>query len=376
MPYAGTMPDFSGLMQAYRDKAQMQANRPSFVKGLATGIPSEITRQQNLKVKDLNRQKDLYGKISTMIAEKGRLAKINPTAVSENDKYLSLNINEMVQTINSIANAYQTGGKVQLPEGIVIDNVSKKETTLVDIPVYRIDRKGNITGIAYTFKGKRGMKPPVLKEGQDIADVIAQVKSMYGDEIPPGLIVNVGGISVPFNPKLTQDQSIAVVSAEQVEEDVTELLNIMEQESNSFNAINLLWSKLPYIATFGTNEEIKRLSDQLKARIPFAKGGKQMTPTELEVLEVLLPQPGQSTKTLKSNLNKFVTEFNRLSEIAKGGREAAIKGSTPQAGTIGQEQGNQKDQFNNQFNSEEEAKAANLPIGTVIYIQGRKAVIE
>jgi hypothetical protein len=180
------------------------------------------------------------------------------------------------------------------------------------------------------------------------------------NNLPPGSTYSKNGLTIPLNPKLTQEQGLSIAGAENVEKDVTALKSLIEKHAGEPGAIAK--TTLPYLFVGGDTEEIKRLSDQLRARIPFAKGGKQLTPFEAKTLFALLPQPGQSKDTITRNLDSFVTEFNRIGEIATKGTAG-----------IGQTQQNQGGGVKS-FSSEQEALASGVK-GEVI-INGRKARID
>ena len=166
-----------------------------------------------------------------------------------------------------------------------------------------------------------------IKKAKDELN-IEDIKTLFGQEnAPPGTLLKYKNLTIPINPKLTQEQAASVAAASEVKDDVNSFKDLLTKHAGEPGAIAKL--TLPYAFVGGETEEMKRITDQLRARIPFAKGGKQLTPFEAKTLFQLLPQPGQSKETIVRNLDKFVSEFNRMSEIATKGTAG-----------IGQQRGN------------------------------------
>ena len=182
------------------------------------------------------------------------------------------------------------------------------------------------------FSEEEKRKTEIAKQEQGLSQTSAILKQFGmegGTNLPPGTTVKAGNFTIPLNPKLTQEQGASVAAAKEVEDDVNSFKTLLTKHKGEAGSIAKL--TLPYALVGGDTEEMKRITDQLRARIPFAKGGKQLTPFEAKTLFQLLPQPGQSETTINKNLDKFVSEFNKMSEIA-------IKGTagTGQNQTLGQ----------------------------------------
>lgn len=156
----------------------------------------------------------------------------------------------------------------------------------------------------------------------DPLSAIQNIQGMAGN-VPVGTTVSAGPFNIPLNPKLTQDQTQAFSAGQTVIENVDQLKNIIKNDPNRVSALGLAKAKLNPIMINEQTEEVQAIIDRLKGIIPFAKGGKQLTDTELKLLTNLLPRVGQRPETINSNLDAFVAEFERLQNLALGGSQVA-----------------------------------------------------
>lgn len=65
-------------------------------------------------------------------------------------------------------------------------------------------------------------------------------------------------------------------------------------------------------------EPLQSELNNLKSMIPFAKGGKQLTHTELSLLSRLLDTTGKDESTIINDLDRFSVEFERIKQLASG----------------------------------------------------------
>lgn len=68
------------------------------------------------------------------------------------------------------------------------------------------------------------------------------------------------------------------------------------------------------LATGGKLKDITLTMNRLKNLIPFSRGGKQLTPFEAKLVFRLLNTVGKSNKQIKSDLEVYRTEFNKMVE--------------------------------------------------------------
>lgn len=129
--------------------------------------------------------------------------------------------------------------------------------------------------------------------------------------------------------RLTDDERKAVSGAEDVSTSVGLAIELIGKGAHRdtskiktvFRAI-AIDSGFP-IAVSGVAEELQSEFNNLKSRIPFAKGGKQLTPFEAKILFRLLDIFGKEDKTIVRDLQRFVKEFDRLSTLSIEGKKGA-----------------------------------------------------
>jgi len=79
------------------------------------------------------------------------------------------------------------------------------------------------------------------------------------------------------------------------------------------------------IAVSGKQERLQSEINNLKARIPFAKGGKQLTPFEAKILFRLLNLFGKEDTTIIRDYQRFVKEFDSLATLSIEGKKGGEK---------------------------------------------------
>jgi len=83
--------------------------------------------------------------------------------------------------------------------------------------------------------------------------------------------------------------------------------------------------KVPYTAVKNQDiQDVKNAIDNLKADIPFMRGGKQLTPMEARRVDVLLDPTGKSQKTILANIDKFEKEFGLREYLATQGKRGKV----------------------------------------------------
>jgi hypothetical protein len=125
--------------------------------------------------------------------------------------------------------------------------------------------------------------------------------------------------------ELTGEEQKTVAGAENIETNVNEVLGLLDNvvtEKGGFDD-RFVRSRIDAgnaLLVSGDAERLQSAVNKLKAQIPFAKGGKQLTPFEARTLFRLLDMTGKEKETIRRDLNSFVQEFGRLSELAKTGK--------------------------------------------------------
>ena len=144
-------------------------------------------------------------------------------------------------------------------------------------------------------------------------------------------------ISTPLNREFTEAERISIAGGENVNRDVERAVSFVNSGvvDNLINQLSIDSSK-PILAT-GEVESLQSVINNLKATIPFAKGGKTLSPTESKTLNVLLNTTGKRRETIIGDLMRFEKEFNRMRELSVGGQAV-----------LGQNGGNQTSQPSSQ----------------------------
>jgi hypothetical protein len=146
---------------------------------------------------------------------------------------------------------------------------------------------------------------------------------LQGGNLPPGAKITVGGLQLPLNPDLSADEARIVSSAGIVDESVQELLTAVDSgQLDSFFNQAIVDLGNPLIANEKLDFVISAMN-ALKGIVPFAKGGKQLTPFESKLLFRLLDTKGKSKKVIRKDLVRFQREFMKLFNATTGGVEGA-----------------------------------------------------
>lgn len=113
----------------------------------------------------------------------------------------------------------------------------------------------------------------------------------------------------------TLEEAKALAGSEVVASAVGNIVNILDKEEKEMDFFQqvIIDSGNQVLATGETEDFISELN-ALKAIIPFAKGGKQLTPFEAKQLFRLVEVKGKKKETIKKDLKRFGIEFNKLRE--------------------------------------------------------------
>jgi len=123
---------------------------------------------------------------------------------------------------------------------------------------------------------------------------------------------------------LTQEEKTYMITADRVKGSLSALQNDVypkldklggSKDWQAFQAQNM-----PFWAIGNQDiEDYKSALTQLKADIPFLRGGKQLTATEAKRVDILLNPFGKSPETRQKDIQRFQTEFLGGQELMKGG---------------------------------------------------------
>jgi len=154
--------------------------------------------------------------------------------------------------------------------------------------------------------------------------------SGMGNGLPVGSSFTGAGLTIPLNPKLSESEQATVGGAGNIENYVGQINGMLDKGVLDFDneAMKLgLDTGNPYLAGQGEQGMLQSAQQSLKALIPFAKGGKQLTQQEAKRLDTLLNFQGKNKERVQRDLNAFVDEFNTMRDLALGGSNAAKFGA-------------------------------------------------
>jgi len=123
---------------------------------------------------------------------------------------------------------------------------------------------------------------------------------------------------------LTQEEKQYTITTERVLSSLGALKNDIYPKLDKMKG-NKDWEafqaeKLPFWAIGNQDiEDFKSAIVQLKADIPFLRGGKQLTPTESKRVDILLNPFGKSEETRLKDIKRFQEEFLGGAALMKGG---------------------------------------------------------
>lgn len=321
----GLLSDLIAYKLAY-DKEQREAARDREAKMLATqALDREYVRPETVSAPPiLPRQEETYNLASKVMARE--TPQISYQGIPE--------IFKAEQIKKEITPELKTEERLLTPEEIKAASEGKMpevylrpKTQQADIPIQIYDEKTGTLSTISSYKGKAGTKPTIVtkKATETFEDVMNKVNQLYGGEIPPGTTVTKGGVSVPLKPVTTPEQGAVLSAAESASKNIDELSNLIVKEPSTAKFLNLMASQyLPYWAISGNTEEVKRLRDRIQVNVVTARGGKQLTPTEIKFLDKLLPVAGQKPETMLKNLTALKNEIQASISAATQGRDYFI----------------------------------------------------
>lgn len=266
----------------------------------------------------------------------------------------------------SIANAMSVlgGGKTIYDNGNNLDKQYKlaqiqalqnKQTNLIPI----MDEAGNITGYQQTPNGNIKFAPvgysPVMQEKakaqteaaratiplkeaqtegvQQGNDFMQQNMSGNGGNVPVGSTFSRGGLTIPLNPVLNNDQMSAVAGNQALEPIVQKIESQLQKgildsklgnigrtlRAGMADSKNYLLTSLdPKLQAFQSD------LNTLKKTLPFTEGGKQLTPFEAQQVFALLNITGKSNEQITSDIGQALSILRAKENLALGGRNAAL----------------------------------------------------
>lgn len=172
---------------------------------------------------------------------------------------------------------------------------------------------------------------PVTGEQVDEATALEDMKNGLGVyQVNQVISTRAGIVERPLNkpPDLTEGEKRYVT-------DTTTLNNSLDNLDSGFDALyekygNTDWQayqmqSLPYI--FTKDQDVQNLKSDLialKAAIPFQRGGKALTKSESERIDVMLNPLGKTKETYKKDLKRFKNEFMTGEGVIKYGLNAGL----------------------------------------------------
>jgi len=161
--------------------------------------------------------------------------------------------------------------------------------------------------------------------------------------LPPGSTIQVGGVRIPLNQRLTDSEQAAVSGSIAIEPVVDRIITSVDtifvepkttkekiartaRQAIADSDNTLLSSQDPELQSF--QQELANL----RRLIPFTDGGKQLTPFEAKRVFALLNTTGKNNKQIKKDIGAAVSIVKAKGGLSLGGRQAALnlKQSAPQ----------------------------------------------
>lgn len=192
-------------------------------------------------------------------------------------------------------------------------------------------------------------------------------------DITPGTTFTGGGVTVPLNPKLDTDQASAVSSLQTFKPQIEEIAKATK--NGIFNSMkpgvigNIERTSRQYAVDSGipmltsADPKLQEVQGYLNSvrRYAFGEGGKNLTGVEKGIVDKLLNTTGKNDDQIISDHQKAIQIIQSKSNIALGGRNAAI--------------GTQENVQIPEFPNEEALNAANLPKGTKVKVAGQTGIV-
>lgn len=164
-----------------------------------------------------------------------------------------------------------------------------------------------------------------------------------GGNVPPGTTIQVGGVRIPLNQRLTDAEQAAVSGSVAIEPVVDRIISSVDtifiepkttkekiartaRQAITDSDNTLLSSQDPELQSF--QQELANL----RRLIPFTDGGKQLTPFEAKRVFALLNTTGKNNNQIKKDIGAAVSIVKAKGGLSLGGRQAALnlKQSAPQ----------------------------------------------
>lgn len=234
---------------------------------------------------------------------------------------------------------YELAIKQQLAAAEMELNPAKKALAEAQANAYKTTAQYQADKVAIDkAKNERLLKQQVMLDkllngGQ--SDGTDGVVGALGGNLPPGTTINVGGIRVPLNQRLTDAEQAAVAGNVAIEPVVDRILTsvdtIFTEPKTTKDKISrtvrqgiadsdntLLSSQDPELQSF--QQELANL----RRLIPFTDGGKQLTPFEAKRVFSLLNTTGKNNPQIKKDISAAVSIVKAKGGLSLGGRQAAV----------------------------------------------------
>jgi len=167
---------------------------------------------------------------------------------------------------------------------------------------------------------------------------IQDVKNQFGGNIPPGTSYNVDGLTAPLNKPFTSSEVDAVVGADKFEPLVASISALIDK-----GVLGKGFFQRPYnsfLAEGGgdwkrrlatpDDSDLETLASNVNeiAKYAFSEGGKNLTPTELQVVKGGLSLLGKGDNQIKNDLSEAIKILRLKKNVALQGRDYSPIGDT------------------------------------------------
>lgn len=308
-----------------------------------------LTQQQNLKLKKLeldiqakNTQNESdkmkYARQSQMIDTLFKLRELNADPQKSLGALVRLYGETVLSDMADLGNAI-LGSPETASEQLKKAQATQAQSAAVLAPQELALQQGQLSARQAELQQQLDLQDPAKLQAR-IQALTGGLGGVGGGNLPPGtaLNVDVGGakLNLPLNPSVSPEAARTVASTDIIAQAIGELNTAVDSGTlNNFISQAIVDLGNPVLAPKNLDSIISSMN-ALKSIIPFAKGGKQLTPFEANLLFRLLDTKGKSPEIIKKDLGRFQTEFNRLRSSILGG-SAGAGGTTapaqPAAGT-------------------------------------------
>lgn len=187
-------------------------------------------------------------------------------------------------------------------------------------------RQAQIQGISDKSEYQSGL----LDEKQrNIDRLIAQqglIEKLMGgqgaDNLPPGTIARVGGVTIPLNRKYTVEESQAVSGAESLIPKIEQLKSLVGTPAE-------LQAALPFGGGSTEGQRFKSLKDDISQQLLYFRSGKAINEDEYQRFKKLLPQIFRNKEVDIEQLNRFINDFQPIADRIKFGGSYDTNKSSP-----------------------------------------------